>query len=121
MSIFGSMIENQRLVICGYYSMFELAYEMIDAGMSWMERRQPLYMRMIELAFSPEDKKAELKDENGRELPQWLKEAEENEMREKAARMPKFSKKRILLNYSFNYGTKIYLLYQFSITFPGKK
>ena len=39
MSIFGAMFENQRLLVCGYYAMFELACEMIDAGMSWMERR----------------------------------------------------------------------------------
>ena len=39
MAIFGAMLENQRLLLCGYYTLFELAYEMIDAGMSWMERR----------------------------------------------------------------------------------
>ena len=69
MSIYGAIFENQRLLVCGYYAMFELACEMIDAGMSWMERRQPIYEQMIEMAFSDEDKKAELKDENGRELP----------------------------------------------------
>ena len=49
--------------------MYELSFEMIDAGMSWIERRQPLYEKMIERAFSEEDKKAETRDENGRELP----------------------------------------------------
>ena len=39
MAIFGAMLENQRLLLCGYYTLFELAYEMIDAGMNWMERR----------------------------------------------------------------------------------
>lgn len=39
MAIFGAMLENQRLLLCGYYTLFELAYEMVDAGMSWMERR----------------------------------------------------------------------------------
>lgn len=39
MAIFGVMIENCRLLLCGYYVTFELAYEMIDAGMSWTERR----------------------------------------------------------------------------------
>ena len=69
MATFGAMVENWRLSICGYYVIFELTCEMVDAGMSWMERRQPLYERLIELAFSEEDKNAETKDENGRELP----------------------------------------------------
>ena len=53
-----------------------------------MERRQQLFERLIERAFTEEDKKAEARDENGRELPQWLKEAEEKEAAEKAERYP---------------------------------
>ena len=117
MTTFGMMLENQRLIICGYYGMFELAFELIDAGMCWMERRQPFYELLIELSFSQEDKSAELKDENGRELPQWLKEAEEKLAAEKAEKLPKYSKRIVLLNYCFNYGVKLYLLYQFCQTF----
>ena len=82
-AIFGTMFENPRLVGCGYYVMFELATEFIDAGMCWQERRMPLFELGIEMAFSDEDKRAEPVDENGRELPQWLKEAEEKENAEK--------------------------------------
>jgi len=57
--------------------------------MCWYERRQPLYELAIELAFSAEDKKAEPVDENGRELPQWLKEADEKETAEKAEKFTK--------------------------------
>ena len=39
MATFGAMMENWRLSICGYYVIFELTCEMVDAGMSWMERR----------------------------------------------------------------------------------
>ena len=66
---------------------------------------------MIELSFTEEDKSAELKDENGRELPQWLKEAEEKLAAEKADKLPKYSKRIILLNYGLNYGVKLYLLF----------
>ena len=121
MTIFGAMIENTRLCICGYYIMYELSFEMIDAGMSWIERRQPLYEKMIERAFSEEDKKAETRDENGRELPQWLKEAEEKEVAEKAEKYTKYSKKTIFFNYFTNYGLKLYMLFYYSQTFPSAK
>lgn len=120
MSTFGATLENHRLLFCGYYIMFELANEMLSAGMNWMERRQPIYEYMIEMVFSEEDKKAVLRDGNGRELPQWLKEAEENDIREKIEKLPNFSKKTILLNYCLNYGVKGWLLYQFITAQPRK-
>ena len=41
-------------------------------------------------------------------------------MREKMEKMPKHSKKKIFLNYCFNYGIKAYLLYQYSLTIQSK-
>ena len=66
---FGSMLENERLILCGCYVMFDLAYESVDAGMCWLERRLPLYLFAVEFVYSENDKKAEPRDENGRELP----------------------------------------------------
>ena len=79
--------------------MFELSVEFIDCGMSWYERRQPLFEMAIEVVFSAEDKTAEPVDDNGRELPLWLKEAEEKETAEKALKYTKHTPKRIAINY----------------------
>ena len=68
-------------------------------------------------AYTEEDKKAEVKDENGRELPQWLKEAEEKVEAEKVQSFQKFSKKTIMINLVVNYGCKLILLYKYFNTF----
>ena len=117
LTIFGSIFENQRVLICGWYVMFELTMEFIDCGMCWYERRQPLCEMAIEMVFSAEEKTAEPVDENGRELPLWLKEADEKETAEKALKYTKHTLKSIAINYCFNYGIKLWLLIQYIIAF----
>ena len=97
--------------------MFELSVEFIDCGMSWYERRQPLFEMAIEVVFSAEDKTAEPVDDNGRELPLWLKEAEEKETAEKALKYTKHTPKSIAINYCFNYGIKLWLLIKYISAF----
>ena len=81
--------------------------------MCWYERRLPIYLFFIDLVYSEEEKKAMLKDENGRELPQWLREAEEKAIIETDLALPNFSKRTIILSYMFNYGLKALLLYYY--------
>mmetsp|Transcript_1595 Transcript_1595/g.2210 ORF Transcript_1595/g.2210 Transcript_1595/m.2210 type:complete len:85 (+) Transcript_1595:2105-2359(+) len=81
--------------------------------MCWYERRLPIYLYFIELVFSQEDKKAILKDENGRELPQWLREAEEKAIKDAEQSLPKYVTKTVLLNYAVNYGVKLLLVYKY--------
>eukprot|EP00353_Schmidingerella_taraikaensis_P015575 CAMPEP_0185620306 /NCGR_PEP_ID=MMETSP0436-20130131/53588_1 /TAXON_ID=626734 ORGANISM="Favella taraikaensis, Strain Fe Narragansett Bay" /NCGR_SAMPLE_ID=MMETSP0436 /ASSEMBLY_ACC=CAM_ASM_000390 /LENGTH=91 /DNA_ID=CAMNT_0028260561 /DNA_START=177 /DNA_END=452 /DNA_ORIENTATION=- len=91
------MLQNVRLSCCGVYTTFELASEIFDAFMCWSERRLPLRQLLIELSFANEEREAALKDENGRELPQWLREAEENEIAERDKNLPNWSLKTILV------------------------
>lgn len=90
----------------------------MDCALCWYERRQPLYELAIELAFSKEDKEAELVDENGRELPQWLKEAEEKDMDEKNLKYRTISKKALITNFAVNYGVKLALIAFYASSFP---
>ena len=111
MAIFGYMFENTRMSLCGFYLLFDLSHEIFDySRLGWYERRQCIYEQLIELSFSSEDKKAPLKDENGRLLPQWLQQAEEKEMKERQAKLPQTSKHVLMVHYSFHYALKIAVL-----------
>ena len=57
-------------------------------------------------------------DENGRELAQWLREAELKEMSEKQLKYRTFSRKTLILNYCVIYGVKLYLLSLYVNSFP---
>ena len=118
LAIFGAMLENTRLNICGLYTMWELGWERIDAGMSWLERKLPFYEWIVEIAYSDEEKKENARDLNGRELPMWLREAEEKEEMEKSENFADYSKKVIVLNFLLNYGIKAFLIYSYMASLP---
>ena len=96
--------------MCGIYLIFELAQECLDFSMTWYERRLPVYMYLIGSVYSTEDKTAPLKDENGRELPDWLREAEEKELAAAEEKLPKMTRGRVIAEYLVNYGIKSLLL-----------
>ena len=108
--VLGNNLHNRRVLYCGFYVAFELVLEICDIHMSWFERRVPLYQFIIECYYSKQDRVAAPKDENGRELPDWLREAEEREMVQKESCMTKRSWYSVILQYVFNYGIKVYIL-----------
>ena len=71
----------------------------------------PMYLHFIELVYSDEDKKALIKDENGRDLPEWLREAEERSLQTDMEQLPKKNKWMVLANYTVNYGVKALLIW----------
>ena len=99
--------------MCGLYIMLELACENFDFAMSWYERRLLIFEVLIEQSFSTEEKEIVALDENGRELPEWLKKAEEKEFLERTIALPEYSVLKVLCNYSIHYGLKAYMLHEF--------
>lgn len=55
--------------------------------MCWYERKKPLYEMLLEFNYTKEMKQEVLKDKKGRELPDWLREADEKEQAEKANKL----------------------------------
>ena len=88
--------------------------------MCWYERRKPLYEMILELHYSKEQKEELTKDENGRELPEWLREAAEKEQSEKAVKLTKYTQKGQCLNLCLNYGFKLVFFIQYLITFTNR-
>ena len=111
------MHKNLRLLYCGIYLVVELSQERCDAIMCWYERRKPLYEMMLELHYTNEQKTEPTRDQNGRELPDWLREAAEKEEAEKAEILPKYTSKGVCLNLCLNYGFKLLILMIYVDTF----
>ncbi len=111
------MLKNLRLFYCGIYLVVELGQERCDAIMCWYERRKPLYEIILELHYTKEQKTEPFQDQNGRELPDWLKEAAEKEELEKAEKLPMYTTKGMCLNLILNYGFKLLIFMIYVDTF----
>ena len=79
--------------------------------MCWYERRLAIYLYLIDFIYSPDEKTAPMKDENGRELPNWLQEAEEKILAQAEEKLPKTTNTEVFISYAVNYSIKAVLLY----------
>lgn len=78
--------------------------------MGWYERRLCLYLYLTNFVYSPEDKTAPMKDENGRELPDWLREEEEKILAKAEEKLPKITNTFAIISFAVNYNIKAVLL-----------
>ena len=117
LSIFGAMFQNSRLFWCGAYIIFELVTELHDACMTWHERRQPVQLYLLKSFFHSENQSnIGTMKEKERELPDWLREAEEKETESKMEKMPNRSTWAISMNYACHYGVKVIILLMWWMT-----
>ena len=72
---------------------------------------------LLEFNYTKEMKQEVFKDKKGRELPDWLREADEKEQADKADKLAQYTSKGTALNLSCNYGLKLVMLYFYYDTY----